>query len=288
MAVVSDTEIRIMGATAAGTTFHIMLNEGTPVLDQIATDEGYSGIRGFTRFGLHYVNGTYIVDFTGYIGGFPARIDFFGPSSQSFDIPLWKIVRDINIMSGLDSVIGASPPAVGEVRVNDLLDPVHGYSLTRAMSARDALFQLSLAYYFDCRETDLKLDYPKRGKAPVLSLPGDDLAARSSHTERLPDRITQTRQREAELPLRIHIVFNNWEAAYQPGHEYAPRLITEARSTQSVELAIAMTSAKAREVADVMLAVSHLERDSFQLKTSRRYLRLDAADNIEVVITEQA
>lgn len=287
MAVINDAEIRIMGATGDGTAFYVMRNEGAPVLENIATDTTYTGIRGFTKFGLRYFSGIYVVDFAGYIGGFPALIDFFGPGGEAFDVPLWKIVRDINIMAGLDSVIDAAPPTVGDIEVSELTDLVHGYSLTRGMTARSALQQLVFTYFFDCRESDLKLDYPKRGKAPVASLPGADLAARSSITEQLPDRLTRTRARETELPLRIHVVYNNWEASYQPGHEYAPRLITDARSTKTVEIAVAITSTKARQVAEVLLANAWLERDAFELKTSRKYLALDSADNIEVVITEE-
>jgi hypothetical protein len=287
MAVISDGEIRIMSATAEGVRFWIMRNEATPVLDQTATNESYSAIRGFYRFGLRYINGTYVADFSGYWGGFPARIDFFGPTADPEGIPLWKIVRDINIMAGLDSVVGATPPAVGEIEVGELTDIVHGYSLTRSMSARDALQQLVLTYFFDCREKDGKLDYPKRGKPPVALLPGADLAARSSLTETLPDRLTRIRSREAELPLRIHLIYNNYEFSYQPGHEYAPRLITEARSTQTIEISVAINSTKAREVADVLLAMAWLERDSFEIRTSRKHLRLDAGDTIEVEITEE-
>lgn len=287
MAVISDTEIRLAaGSALGGTQFYVISNEGAPVLDQSAS-ENYSATGFFGKFGLHYQNGIYMLDFAGYVGGFAAFIDFFGPGGNSEDIPLWKIVRDINIMAGLDSVIDSAPPTVGDIEVSELLDLVHGYSLTRGMSAREALVQLQLCYFFDCREKDLKLDYPKRGHAAVKSLPGADLAARSSLTEDLPDRLTQTRMRETELPLRVHVIYNNFEGSYQPGHEYAPRLVTDAKSTQTVEIAVAITSTKARQIADTLLALAWLERESFQLRASRKHMRIDAADNIEVVITEE-
>jgi hypothetical protein len=99
--------------------------------------------------------------------------------------------------------------------------------------------------------------------------------------------LTRIRSREAELPLRIHLIYNNYEFSYQPGHEYAPRLITEARSTQTIEISVAIDSTKAREVADVLLAMAWLERESFEIRTSRKHLRLDAGDTIEVEITEE-
>ena len=288
MAVISDTEIRLAaGSALGGTQFYVIENEGAPVLDASAPATNYSATGFFGKFGLHYQNGIYMLDFAGYVGGFAAFIDFFGPGGNSEDIPLWKIVRDINIMAGLDSVIDTAPPTVGDIEVSELTDLVHGYALTRSMSAREALVQLQQTYFFDCRETDLKLDYPKRGHAAVKSLPGADLAARSSLTENLPDRLTHTRMRETELPLRVHVIYNNWEASYQPGHEYAPRLVTDAKSTQSVEISVAITSTKARQIADTLLALAWLERESFQLRASRKHMRIDAADNIEVVITEE-
>jgi Putative phage tail protein len=281
---VSDTDLRIFSAEADGTRFNKILNDGPPVLDHHVPAATYSGLRGFSEFGLRFVNGMYVVDYNG--GVFTPQIDFFGPTDQTEDIPLWKIVRDTNIMSGLDSTIGAGPPAQGDIAVGELVELVHGYALTRSMTYREALLVLQTTYFFDCREKDLKLDYPKRGKPPVALLPSADLAARSALTEALPDVLTRTRQRETELPLRIHVVYNNWEFSYQPGHEYAPRQITDATATDTIELAVAITSTKAQEVADVVLATRWLERETFQLKTSSKYLRVDAADNIEVEITE--
>lgn len=289
IAVVSDSEIRLATAAADGTRFYVVNPAtGAATLDQYAPNESYASIRGFPRFGLRYEGGMYIVDFGGYVGGFGALIDFFASQLPTLDIPLWKIVRDINIMSGLDSVVDSVPPATGDIKVDELTDLVHGYSLTRPMSAREALAQLQLCYFFDCRDKDLQLDYPKRGKAPVRSLPGADLAARSSLTEGLPDRLTLVRTRESELPIRVHVIYNNYEFAYQPGHEYAPRLITDARATMTAEIAVAINSTYARKVAETLLALAHLERDSFSARVSRKHIRIDAADNIEVIITEEA
>jgi len=285
MAVVSETEIRVVASVSGQwTRFYKITNEGTPVLDAVDLTTSYFGIG---QYDLRYINGMYVLSSDGSWGGFSAFIVFYGSHPATADIPLWKIVRDINLRAGLDSAITSIPPSVGDVRVNDLIDMVHGYSITRTMPAREALVQLRQCYFFDCRETDLKLDYVKRGKAAVKSLPGDDLAARSSLTEELPDRLTQTRIRESELPLRFHIIYNNWEASYQPGHEYAPRLITEARKTETIEISVAITSTQARKIVDAWLAVAWLERETFQLKASRKHMRIDAADNVEVVITEE-
>lgn len=287
MAVASDSELRLFTAAASGSRFYVVDPvTGVATLDKHATAEGYAAIRGFGKWGLRYVDGIYIVDFAGYIGGFAALIDFFADHVTTQDIKLWKIVRDINIMSGLDSVVDTVPPTVGDIAVGELMDDVHGYTLSRAMTAREALIQLQLCYFFDCREKDLKLDYPKRGKAPVRTLPGTDLAVRTSYSAALPDRLTHEIMRETESPLRVHVIYNNWEANYQSGHEYAPRLITDARATLTVEIAVAITSTKARQVADTLLALAWLEREKFTATVSRKHLRLDAADNIDAVITE--
>lgn len=286
LAVISDSEQRIVSASGAGTKFWIIRDEGTPVLDQHDATNGYDGIRAFGKWGLRYINGIYVVDFGGYIGGFAAQIDFFAPSEAIEAIPHWKIVRDIAVMSGLDSVIESTPPAAGDIAVGELTDLEHGYTLTRAMTARDAIAQLQQCRFYDCREKDFKLDFPKRGKAPVASLPGADLAVRSSMSEPLPDRLTQTRARETESPLRVHVVYNNHEAAYQPGHEYAPRRNTDSRATETLHIALAITSVEAQQIADTVLAMRGLERETFQLKVSRKHSLIDAADNVEAVITE--
>lgn len=288
MSVVSDSEIRLFTAGADGSRFYIVdPATGVATLDKYAPTEGYPGIRGFGRWSLSYGGGMYLVQFGGYIGGFAALNDFFAETADERQIRLWEAVRDLNIMAGLDSVVDSVPPIVGDIDVDELTDILPGYSLTRAMPAREALEQLQQAYFFDGVETDGKLRYPKRGKAAVRSIPGDDLAARTSLTEALPDRLTQTRVRESEVPRRVHVIFNNKDADYQQCHEYASREITDSQSTMTIELAVAMDSTKARQIAQTWQMLELLERDKFTAKTSRKHLRLDAADNVEVVITEQ-
>ena len=286
IAVVSDTEIRIVSSVSGfGTNFWISTDGGMPVLD--VSDPNTSQVATDYHFALRYVNNTYIFSSDGAWGGFSSFIWFYGVNPNPEDIPLWKVVRDINLRAGLDSVVSGVPPTVGDIDVSDLLDSVHGYSITRTMSARDALVQLQQAYFFDAREKDFKLDYVKRGGASVKTIPGADLAARSSITQNLPDRLTRSRAQETELPLRIHIIYPNLEASYLPGHEYAPRLITDARATITIEVTCALTSGEARRIVDAHLATQWLERETFQITASRKNLRIDAADNVEVVITEE-
>lgn len=288
MRVISDDECRIVTASQSGTRFWILRTGQAPILDAHAPNTTYASKRAFGRWTLNYVGGVYVVSFDGFVGGFEALIDFFGPGGSVEGVPLWKIVRDINIMAGADSTVGDAPPTVGDINVTQLTDIVHGYTLTRPLTARDALIQLQQTYFFACRERDLKLEYVKLGAAPVKSLPGSQLAARSSINETLPDRLTQSWMRESELPLRVHVVYNNHLNSYQPGHEYAPRLITDARSTTAVEISVAITPTEARQIADTHLAAMWLNKRSFQLRTTRRHARIDAADSIEVVIDEEA
>lgn len=287
MSVESDSEIRVFTAGIDGSRFYIVdTATGVATLDKYAPSEGYAGIRGFGKWSLSYEGGLYFVQFGGYIGGFGPVNDFFGESATGNDVPLWKVVRNYNLRAGLDSVVDSSPPTVGDIVVGELTDLVHGYTVTRSMPVREALAQLQQCYFFDGREKDFKLDYPKRGRLPVRSIAGDDLAARSSLSEQLPDRLTHIIQRETEIPIRVHVIYNNWEAAYQPGHEYAPRQISESRATLTVEISVAITSTKARQIAYTLLALAQLESESFSAKSSRKHLRIDPADNIEIVITE--
>jgi hypothetical protein len=287
MAVVSDNDQRVATANAGGVSFWKIEDGGAPVLDGNDPDQSYAGVRGFGPWGLRLLNDVYVLDFAGAWGGFPATIDFYGMRAPAPEgVPLWKIVRDISLMEGIDTVITPTPPSVGDIRVGELVDVVHGYSITRSMSGRDAMVQLRQAYFFDARETDAKLDFVKRGKPAVKTIAGSELAVRSSLSETLPDRLTATVARETELPIRIHVVYNNHEFSYQPGHEYAPRLITDARKTITVQIAVAINSTQALQIADTHLAVEHLQRDSFSARASRRHMQIDAADNVEIVITE--
>ncbi len=282
----SDADIYVFSPSDSGTEFYRVVSEQPPVLEASAVGSSYISVRAFPFWGLHLHNDVLIVDFAGCLGGFQPLIDLFSQTPASDEVALWRIVRDINVMAGLDSPVGDTPPTTGDIDVSELTDRVHGYALTRSLTARESLIQLQQTYFFDARVSGGKLRYPKRGKTPVALLSGDDLAVRAALTDEIQDRLALTRKRESELPLRVHIVFNNWEADYQDGHEYAPRQITEAQSPITIEISIAITSAKARRVADALLALAWLERDAFSLKTSRKWLQLDAADNVEVEITE--
>ncbi|MDD1677921.1 MAG: phage tail protein, partial [Methanomicrobiales archaeon] len=285
ISVQSDAEIYVVASSGVSTTFWRVADEQPPEL--FATSPGDTYGNGSSPCDLHVHNGLFVVDMYGDWGGFEPVINVFGDTPPTQDVPLWKIVRDVNIMAGLQSEVGSEPPTTGEIDVSDLQDWVHGYALTRSMTAREALLQLQQTYFFDARVTGGKLQYCKRGKAPVASITGADLAVRPALTDSIQDRLALTRTRESELPLRVHVVYNNWEANYQNGHEYAPRQITEAQAPMTVEIAVAINSIKARQVADALLAVAWMERDAFTLKTSRKWLPLDAADNVEVEVTER-
>jgi hypothetical protein len=95
-----------------------------------------------------------------------------------------------------------------------------------------------------------------------------------------------TIRQETELPLRVHVIYNSWELNYQQGHEYAPRLITDSKQIETIEISNAITAVEARRIADIWLAIRWLERIPIRAKLSRKYLLLDAADTVTVTINE--
>lgn len=171
--------------------------------------------------------------------------------------------------------------AAGDLDTAALTDAVDGYVIPRPMTARAALEQLRQAYFFDGVEADGKIKYIKRGGASQATIAADDLGAREYGGDpQEPIRIT--RSQELELPAEVHVQYIDIDNDYLPGSQEARRLTTSSRNQIRIDLPIALSSAKAAQVADVLMRNAWVERHRFAFALTRKYARLDPADNISV------
>jgi hypothetical protein len=208
-------------------------------------------------------------------GSFDIALRVYGPGVEARCCPLWKIVRDICLACGLEEP---------DIDVSELTDCVQGYTIDQQMTGRDAILPLQRYAFFDGRESDLVLEFPKRGRPPVDVIPEDDLAARPGLDAQLPDAITTTRGQETELPMTVHVRFKDQDASYQTGHAYSARLTSESKNVLIVDVPIVMTADKAKQISYVLMAQNWLERAPKEIQVSRRYLPLDAADPIDIEV----
>lgn len=205
----------------------------------------------------------------GWVGGglFLSLGDVVGVTNPT----LSTIVSDICTRAGLTA---------GQIDVTALTDSVHGYVVQRG-TARSQIEQLMSAFYFDAVESDGKIKFVKRGGSVAVSIPEDDLAAHE-YGSAPPDTLVTNRRQEMELPVELHVQYMDSAAAYQIGSQYAQRLITDSENKTSLNLAIAMTAAKAKQVADVLMYDAWTSRTGFAFQTGWKYSYLEPTDVIQV------
>ena len=197
------------------------------------------------------------------------RFDVLTPGG----IALSSVVSDLCIRAGL---------LAGDIDVTALTDLVDGYAVGQQISARAAIEPLQRAFYFDAIESDNKIVFRKRGGASVLTITNADLAARA-FDDALPEDVSITRQQEVELPSRVNVVYINNAADYQQATQQSQRQTTLSKQQMGVELAISMTDAKAKQIADVLMYDAWTQRVKYRIQLSRKYAALEPADVVTLV-----
>jgi len=182
-----------------------------------------------------------------------------------------SIVSDICARVGLTA---------GQIDVTALTDEVSGYVVQRG-TARSQLEQLMQAFYFDAVESDGKIKFVKRGGSSAVSIPEDDLAAHE-YGSAPPDTLITTRKQEMELPVECNVQYMDTGAAYQIGTQRTQRLTTESENKISVNLAIAMTATKAKQITDVLMYDAWTGRTTFAQSHGWKYSYLEPTDIITV------
>jgi len=184
---------------------------------------------------------------------------------------LSSIASDICTRAGLTA---------GQIDVTALTDEVSGYVVQRS-TARAQLEQLMQAFYFDAVESDGKIKFVKRGGSSAVSIPEDDLAAHE-YGSAPPDTLITTRRQEMELPVECNVQYMDTGSAYLIGTQRTQRLTTESENKISVNLAIAMTATKAKQIADVLMYDSWAGRTTFAQAHGWKYSYLEPTDIITV------
>lgn len=84
------------------------------------------------------------------------------------------------------------------------------------------------------------------------------------------------------MPAEVHVQYLDLDNDYLPGSQEARRLTTQSKNQIRIDLPIALSSAKAAQVADVLMRNAWVERHRFGFALTRKYAQLDPADNITV------
>lgn len=199
-------------------------------------------------------------------------------------IPLDEVLLDLATRTGLE----ASDIDVSSITASG--DAVRGYAISKQSTVRAAIEPLGFAYFFDAIESDNKVKFVKRGGAPALTIPEDDLGAavggdRATRAQLIIEELAM----EAELPRRVELRFRDAEKDYDQGMEYETRLshpvadkTQGSNETQSVELPMSLLASEARAIVESVLYQVWTNRNGYEFKTMPKYQLLEPTDVINV------
>lgn len=196
------------------------------------------------------------------------RFPLVAPSGPTYEVAVTTLCE----RAGLDA-----SQVVATTLADDILD---GYVIGQQGQVRAALGQLQSAALFDAVESDNTVKFVKRGAASAATIDSDELACHVYGATELPPRLTTTRIQEIELPRVFNVNYLDAEIDYQQGTQSARREVTLSELESTISLAIVMSGAKARAVADINLYNAWKERERFSLALSRRYAHLEPTDVI--------
>lgn len=164
--------------------------------------------------------------------------------------------------------------------VSELWGYVRGYVVEDVADARSALQPLMLRYGFDAIERDGVLKFVLRdGRRPV-PIEADALA----ESDDVPGRLEQSREADAELAGRVRLRFVEAEANHDIVAEEAVLPDDATHSVTSNDLAMAMTRAEGRAVAERWLAEARVARDTARLALPPSALSVGAGDVIRLPV----
>jgi hypothetical protein len=181
----------------------------------------------------------------------------------------------------LDEVVGRLVERCGMTASDYDATDLEG-QLVRAMAiqptaARAVLDQLAAAHYFECVESE-KLYMRRRGAAPAATIPYGDIGADAL--------MTIQESNDLEIPAQVNVTYLNLSNAYQQGNEMSDRLTTESTAVGTVQLAMGLTPASAKAIADTAVLDQAIASRTITAALDMRYAALEPTDVL--IVTDSA
>ncbi|MCM8594028.1 phage tail protein [Accumulibacter sp.] len=175
----------------------------------------------------------------------------------------------------------------GDLAFEGLDQWVHGYRIGRAGPLRQALEPLRSAWPFDVVQSGYQLVFRERGTlGPVTTIPASDLDARPGGAARGVS-LTTRRETAGQLPRRVVVQYLEGPREYEPGEQYAERLVTPGVGERIVELPIVMTADEAAQTAETLLYLAWLEeRSELAFTVPASYAQLEPGDRVDLELPQ--
>lgn len=166
---------------------------------------------------------------------------------------------------------------------------VRGMTIGNNSTARQALFQLSQAYFFDAVESGPKIKFVLRDRAKFKDITNGTTGVVSDEPSEGQDQIEESRVPDEDLPLQAEVTYTEPELDYQAGHgSYRrPRLPAKtqfARKPVKIRFPLVMDKDTAREISYVTVFERYATRDQYGTTLAQRYLELDPGDVVDLIV----
>ncbi len=182
-----------------------------------------------------------------------------------------------NVVLDLCRRAGLPPEAVDASALTGTCD---GLVISNVASVRSTLEHLVRANFLDVIESSGVIVFRPRGNAPVATITVDELVPLGDQGV---ETLTLVRRQESELSKAINVVFINRHASYEQGSQAARRQIAPEGEVNNITIPLVMDGAKAKAIAEAVLAAEWAERTQFRFVLPTRYARLQPGDVVDLI-----
>ncbi|MCH8517962.1 MAG: phage tail protein, partial [Cyclobacteriaceae bacterium] len=215
----------------------------------------------------------------------------YDPNGRFSRLSLGRYEANATALSGIVAELCARGGlSLADIDVSELSASLPGYVVARGSTIRAALDPLAQAFFFDGVESDDRLAFRNRGRAPACTLNPQHLIRLEAGSG---DAWRARRAQEVDLPARVNIVHMDSAAEYAQGTQTARRVARPvptmaSRHQLSLELPMALTAGMAKSIAAQLLYTAWAERSSYEARLPSDYLRLEPTDVIAITLPSGA
>lgn len=191
----------------------------------------------------------------------------------SLPVPVSDIVTPISEAVGLTAA---------DLDVTDITGVMcDGFVLQDRGAAQAAIEQILMAYQIDVVESGGKVKYVRRAARSAVVIDSEEMGLHDVGQD-APTRLILTRADEIDLPRSVTIKYMNKDADYQIGAQTATRQTTLSRNDVTHELAVVMTDAHAKAVAEAVLYATWAGRTTAKWSMSLKYAEIEPTDLVSI------
>lgn len=170
-----------------------------------------------------------------------------------------------------------------DIDVTELTDLVYGWAISSQTAAKNSLVELMRPYFFDAVESDFIVKFPKRGGAPVKSIPEIDLGAAAPGQESV--KITETRDQEFEnFPAVISMSYSDPDQDDLTNTQVWRRAAEAVNTRQhlNIDLPFVFPNSVARNIVERLGAQLWFQRTKYETSLTWEHIDLDPADVVDI------